>query len=126
MKARFLVFFSVWVLMAGFAPIAFSQAASQSPQSSSKDGYGVIGTPAEGSKFSRIQIGWDRRLVTDVIGQPNDEKVYSTGKAWIPFYAGSDMARTEFHYKGEGILTFGGNGKLIHIIVNPNESGYVN
>ena len=126
MKSRFWVFFSVLALVVGFAPVAFGQASSQSPQGSSKDGYGVVGTPAAGSKFSRIQIGWDRRHVTDVIGQPNDEKVYSTGKAWIPFYAGSDAARTEFHYKGEGILTFGGNGKLIRIIVNPNESGYIN
>lgn len=124
MKSRFLWFFGAG-LMAGFAHAAFSHGNDQTPQSS-KDGYGVIGTPAPDSKFSRIRIGWDRRHVTDVIGQPHDEKVYATGKAWNPFYAGSNMARTEFHYKGEGILTFGGNGKLIRIIVNPNESGYVN
>lgn len=126
MKSRFLVCFAVMGLMAGFAPVAFSQAGSQSPQSSSKDGYGVIGTPAAGSKFSKIQIGWDQKHVIDVIGLPTDTKVYSTGKAWIPFYGGSDSMRNEAHYKGEGILTYGGNGKLIRIIVNPNESGYVN
>ena len=124
MKSRFLVLFSVWVLV-GFAPAAFSQADSQSPQSSSKDGYGIIGTPAPGSKFSKIKLGWDSRHVTDVIGPPTDSKSYATGKAWIPFYHGSDSFRGEEHYKGEGILTFGGNGKLIRIIVNPNESGYI-
>jgi len=69
--------------------------------------------------------------VYDLIGVPTDTKTYSTGKAWIPFYFGRDMARTEALYKGEGKITFTGVGvggvalKVYRIIYDPNEYGYV-
>lgn len=91
----------------------------------------ITGTPAANSKFARLQIGMPVRQVTDLAGQPTDQGAYITGKAWIPFYFGSDRHRFEMTYKGQGRLIFAGggmgdfsNGHLIWIIHNPNEAGY--
>jgi hypothetical protein len=69
--------------------------------------------------------------VAALIGQPTDRGAYVTGKAWIPFYYGSDRHRLEYVYKNQGRLIFAGGsmndwsgGNLIWIIHNPNEPGY--
>lgn len=60
---------------------------------------------------------------------------WRAGKAFIPFYRGSDRSRVEMAYKGQGRLVFasdggygwygrGGGGFLIWIIHNANDSGY--
>ena len=71
------------------------------------------------------------KQVTDLIGQPSDQGAYITGKAFIPFYFGSDRNRFELLYKGQGRLVFAGvsfgdvmSGHLIWIIHNANEGGY--
>jgi hypothetical protein len=91
----------------------------------------ITGNPAPSSKFTQLQIGMPMRQVTDLIGQPTDQGAYMTGKAWIPFYFGSDRHRFEMVYKGQGRLIFAGgglgdfsSGNLIWIIHNPNEGGY--
>ena len=91
----------------------------------------ITGKPATGSKFTRLQIGMGMRQVTDIVGQPTDQGAYVTGKAWIPFYFGSDRYRHEMVYKGQGRLIFAGgsagdwaNGNLISIIHNGAEGGY--
>ena len=91
----------------------------------------ITGNPARNSRFSRLQIGMSARQVTDLAGPPTDQGAYVTGKAFIPFYFGSDRHRFEMTYKGQGRLVFAGGGmgdysggNLIWIIHNPNESGY--
>jgi hypothetical protein len=91
----------------------------------------ITGKPAPGSKFTRLQIGMSMKQVTDLIGHPTDQGAYVTGKAWIPFYYGSDRYRHEAVYKGQGRLIFAGGGRgdysaanLIMIIHNAQESGY--
>ena len=91
----------------------------------------ITGNPARNSKFARLQIGMSARQVTDLAGPPTDQGAYVTGKAFIPFYFGSDRHRYEMTYKGQGRLVFAGggmgeytSGNLIWIIHNPNESGY--
>ncbi|QNK71262.1 hypothetical protein [Variovorax sp. PAMC26660] len=91
----------------------------------------ITGNPARNSKFTRLQIGMSARQVTDLAGQPTDQGAYITGKAFIPFYFGSDRHRFEMTYKGQGRLIFAGggmgdfsSGNLIWIIHNANESGY--
>lgn len=85
----------------------------------------------QNSKFAKIQLGWSINRVHDTIGKPTDSHAYSTGKAWIPFYFGSDYARVEDIYKGEGRIVYtGGTGfgarswTVYKIIYNKNESGY--
>jgi len=91
----------------------------------------ITGKPAPGSKFTKLQIGMPMKQVTDLIGQPTDQGAYVTGKAFIPFYFGSDKHRYETIYKGQGRLIFAGgsmgdftSGNLIWIIHNANEGGY--
>jgi hypothetical protein len=91
----------------------------------------ITGKPAPGSKFTKLKIGMSMKQVTDLIGQPSDQGAYVTGKAWIPFYFGSDRYRHEMVYKGQGRLIFAGgsrgdysSGNLISIIHNAQEGGY--
>jgi len=91
----------------------------------------ITGKPARGSKFTKLQIGMSTKQVTDLIGQPTDQGAYITGKAFIPFYFGSDRHRFEMLYKGQGRLIFAGGsfgdytgGNLIWIIHFAGESGY--
>lgn len=89
----------------------------------------VIGTPAPGSKFAKVQIGMRSAQVEKLIGPPDDSEGHITGKAFIPFFFGGDTQRREAFYKGEGILTyspehFGGESNtLIRIIADPSEKG---
>ncbi|MCB1928425.1 MAG: hypothetical protein KDH17_10355 [Rhodocyclaceae bacterium] len=91
----------------------------------------ITGKPAPGTKFTRLKIGMPMKQVTDLIGQPSDQGAYMTGKAWIPFYFGSDRHRYELVYKNQGRLIFAGgsigdytSGHLIWIIHNRNEPAY--
>ena len=82
----------------------------------------IIGTPAAGSKFAKLQIGMLMDEVTGMIGAPDNIARHETGKRWIPFYFGNDVQRFQVLYKGEGCLTFtagnqfgGGGNELIRI-----------
>lgn len=91
----------------------------------------ITGKPDPKGNFNKLQIGMPMRQVTDLIGQPTDQGAYITGKAFIPFYFGSDRYRHEMVYKGQGRLIFAGggmgdiaSGHLVWIIHNATESGY--
>lgn len=91
----------------------------------------ITGKPAANSKFTKLTIGMGMREVTDLVGPPTDQGAYVTGKAWIPFYFGSDRYRHEMVFKGQGRLIFAGgsvgdytSGHLIWIIHNASEGGY--
>ncbi len=90
----------------------------------------ITGKPVPGSKFSQLQIGMPLKQVTDIVGTPSDQGAYVTGKAFIPFFFGSDRYRYEVVYKGQGRLVFAGssgfdsNAHLIWIIHSANEQGY--
>jgi hypothetical protein len=76
-----------------------------------------------------LKIGMTSAQVVGLLGQPNDQGAHPTGKAFIPFYYGSDKFRHEVVYKGQGRLLFASGGgfgwnadtHLIWIIHNPNE-----
>jgi len=91
----------------------------------------ISGERAPGCTFTKLQIGMSMKQVTDLIGQPTDPGAYMTGKAWIPFYFGSDRYRHEMVYRGMGRPIFAGGsagdltaGYLIMIIHNAQEGGY--
>jgi hypothetical protein len=90
----------------------------------------ITGKAAPGSKFSNLKIGMSRAEVYSIVGNPTDQGAYVTGKAWIPFYFGSDRYRYEAAYKGMGRLIFAGsagfdsNTHLIWVIHNKNDSGF--
>ena len=74
----------------------------------------ITGIPAPGSRFAQLQIGMPMRQVMDILGPPTDEGSYITGKAFIPFYYGSDRYRYELVYKGQGRLIFAGGSISEH------------
>ena len=55
----------------------------------------ITGKPAANSKLSKLQIGMSMRQSIDLAGSPTDQGAYVTGKAWTPFYFGSDRHRYE-------------------------------
>jgi hypothetical protein len=90
---------------------------------------GSVPAPAS-SPLSKIQIGMHKKQVQDILGPASDENSYSTGKAWIPFYFGTDARRTSWYYKGEGRVVFadgnvfgGGTPEVIRVDYDPTESG---
>jgi hypothetical protein len=91
----------------------------------------ITGIPAPGSRFAQLQIGMPMRQVMDIVGPPTDEGSYITGKAFIPFYYGSDRYRYELVYKGQGRLIFAGGSinehsgaHLTWIINSAADTGY--
>lgn len=90
----------------------------------------ITGLPAANSRFTQLRIGMPQQQVVDLVGQPTDQGAYVTGKAFIPFYFGSDKTRWEMVYKGQGRLIFsnqagfGSGHYLTWIIHNANEGGY--
>ena len=91
----------------------------------------ITGKPGPRSTFTKLEIGMSMKQVTDIVGQPTDSGAYITGKAWIPFYFGSDRHRYELVYRNQGRLIFAGGslgnfsgGNLIWVIHNANEPGY--
>lgn len=90
----------------------------------------ITGVPAAGTTFTKLRIGMPRQQAIDLAGQPTDQGVYITGKAWIPFYFGSDRARWEMAYKDKGRLIFSQNAGfgtdfyLTWVIHNEKDTGY--
>ncbi|KAA0579562.1 hypothetical protein FZ983_14065 [Azospirillum sp. B21] len=86
----------------------------------------LIGTPAPGSRFAKLQIGMTMEEVSTLIGAPDNMIRHETGKRWIPFYFGNDAQRLQVIYRNEGCLTYtggnvfgGGGSELIRITVAP-------
>lgn len=90
----------------------------------------ITGVPAANSRFTKLKIGMSQKQVTDLVGEPTDQGAYVTGKAFIPFYFGSDKSRWEMTFKGQGRLIFsnqsgfGSGYYLTWVIHNANEGGY--
>lgn len=90
----------------------------------------ITGVPAGGTTFTKLRIGMSRQQAMDAAGPPTDQGAYITGKAWIPFYFGSDRARWEMAYKGKGRLIFSQNAGfgtdfyLTWIIHSDKDTGY--
>jgi hypothetical protein len=87
----------------------------------------VYGNIPAGSKWSRLIIGMDQTEVERILGgTSNDIRVMPTGKAFIPFYYGTDRHRYEVVYRGQGSVSYtggswgGGRGVLMMINYDPN------
>lgn len=85
--------------------------------------------PPAGTKLARITDGMSEGEVIAILGEPTSRQDYMTGKAWIPYYYGSDVSRLDYRYKGVGIVVFGrnrysGKTRVIRVDHDPNEDGY--
>lgn len=122
----------VVILLVGLA-LALSACASGG---SSSEGSGEAAAaapkgmaPPADHRMARLEKGMQPGPVTEIMGAPTSEQSYQTGKAWIPFYYGSDTHRTDWKYAGEGRVVFGhnrwsGSMKVIRIDYDPDEDGY--
>ncbi len=84
--------------------------------------------PPAGHKFAQIQVGMSDAQVRAILGEPSDAGAHITGKAFIPYYMGSDTSRVEWVYKGSGIIQFNSNRwtsalKVIRVVYDPAEDG---
>src|SRR5574343_1173363 len=66
----------------------------------------VTGNPPADSPFAKIKPGMKYAEAAAILGKPTSEMAYCTGKHAIPFYFGIDKARTNQHFKGQGIVVF--------------------
>ena len=87
----------------------------------------VYGNIPAGSKWSRLIIGMDQAEVVRILGgTSHDISVMPTGKAFIPFYYGTDRHRYEVVYRGQGSVSYtggswgGGRGVLMMINYDTN------
>lgn len=106
---------------------AAEPAAKQSEAAKAKAAEGT--RPPAGTKLARITDGMSEADVISILGEPTSQQNYMTGKAWIPYYYGSDVSRLDYRYKGAGIVVFGrnrysGKTRVIRVDYDPNEDGY--
>ena len=86
---------------------------------------GYAAAPA-GSPLAAIKLGDGEHHVRKALGEPDNANAYMTGKAWIPFYFGTDVARTDWMYTGKGRIVFSRNRytgalKVIRVMHNSDE-----
>jgi hypothetical protein len=116
------------LLAAGCA--STNKAPAQATQAAKPPESRIEGNFPSNSNFAKIKLGMTQGQVHEILGQPTDTKSYQTGKAWIPFYFGPDVMRTDEFYKGVGIVTYTGAGiggvhwKVYRAIYNPAEDGF--
>ena len=85
----------------------------------------IYGTIPPGSKWARLQIGMHQSEVERILGVSHNVRAYVTGKAFIPFYYGTDRHRYEVVYSGQGSVAYtggsfgGGQGVLMMINYDP-------
>lgn len=85
----------------------------------------VYGNIPAGSKWAKLQIGMEQPEVERILGVSHDVHAYPTGKAFIPFYYGTDRYRYEVRYPGQGSVSYtggswgGGRGVVMMINYDP-------
>ncbi len=86
----------------------------------------VYGNPPANSKWAKLQIGMEQPEVERILGgTSHDVRTMPTGKAFIPFYYGTDRYRYEVVYHGQGSVSYtggswgGGRGVLMMINYDP-------
>jgi len=112
-----------------FAAGALSACAKRAADSGAAPAAKEAAKPAipipKGHAFGKVTDGMTETDVRKILGEPTTTKDYMTGKAWIPWYYGSDTSRQEWTYKGKGLITFSRNRysgglKVIKVTYDPS------
>ena len=94
-------------LVIGMAVVLGGCASSGDGSASSAEEAATVAVPIPASsKLSRIKIEMSEQQVRKAIGEPDDIRVYPTGKSFIPFYFGGDTMRADWSYSGVGKVVF--------------------
>ncbi len=118
-------FYFALIVASLFGLVLSSGGCASSGGSSARPAAREAEIPAD-SPLARIEKGMSDLDVRKAIGEPDDANMYMTGKAWIPFYYGSDTLRTDWKYSGQGRVVFSRNRytgalKVVRVIYNPEE-----
>jgi hypothetical protein len=110
------------------AQTAKPAAAQTAKPAAAKTAKAADAAPPKGTRLANIALGMTDLDVRKAIGEPDSAKNYMTGKAWIPFYWGPDVARTDWMYKGQGRVVFSRNRytgglKVIRVTYDPSQAG---
>lgn len=73
----------------------------------------VMAPPAR-HPLAKIEKGMSQAQVRKIMGDPDNERSYLTGKMFIPFYFGSDARRNEWVYNGKGRVAFSSGAYAIN------------
>lgn len=121
---------AIRVMVAAMAIVGLVGCSSRSADQPAADTATASAPAPAGSKLAQVKIGMNKKQVSDILGPPTDENSYQSGKAWIPFYFGTDVRRTSYYYKGVGRVVFadgnqfgGGTPEVVRVDYDPNESG---
>jgi hypothetical protein len=124
---RLLLTVTIAALVAGLGGCASSGGSGGTETAKTADAYPAgYSAPPPGSPLAGVQIGSNDTDVRKIMGEPDRSNAYMTGKAWIPYYYGSDTSRTDWMYSGQGRVVFSRNRysgglKVIKVLYNPNE-----
>jgi outer membrane protein assembly factor BamE (lipoprotein component of BamABCDE complex) len=108
--------------------LALSACTANSPNDSGVDRPENVAPPPE-SPLSQVRRGMGEDEVRELLGPPATTDAYMTGKSWIPFYFGSDTARSMWRYQGQGRVVFSRNQysgelKVVEVFYEPTEPGH--
>lgn len=117
------------VVFAFFLVCSFSLvgcAAKGSTDKADSSQSGIVVPPPKNSKLARVKIGMEEFKVRKIMGEPDDTSGHISGKAFIPFYFGSDVARYTWRYQGIGRIVFShnrynGEKKVVQLKYDPKE-----
>ena len=70
--------------------------------------------------LARIKPGMKHAEALEILGKPTSVNAYCTGKRWIPYYFGRDRGRTDYYYKGQGVVSFHTDVTLIFYGCRPS------
>ncbi len=105
--------------------LGLSACASNRSETGSAQAQVYTHAPAD-SPLSGVRLGMTDTDVRRLLGSPDRSNAYMTGKAWIPFYYGSDTHRADWMYGGKGRVVFSRNRysgglKVVQVLYNPSE-----
>lgn len=84
--------------------------------------------PPPGHAFTLVEVGMDTDAVRAAVGKPTSQRRIPTAWAFVPFYFGSDVRRTEWNYVGQGRILFATDGRtgeleVLRVEYDPREDG---
>lgn len=130
--------FALIGLIAGLALVIGGCASTGGGETATADASSAEAAPAKkvepaavpvpkGSKLAKIEIGMSEQQVRKAIGEPDDIRIYPTGKNWIPFYFGGDTMRADWSYTKVGKVVLSNSNrwartmKVVELRPNPDE-----
>ena len=113
------------------AVVTVGGCAKESPSPAAQAAPAEKARPAPaGTPLAKVQTGMTQTEVENVVGRPDDQKGYVTGKAFIPFYYGPDRTRLAYYYKKQGRVIFeqasgfSNHPTVIRVEYDPDEPGH--